>query len=163
MPNKLFQPLTIGPHEVHNRIIFGSHTTNLARHNLLSQQHAEYYAARAEGGVGMIVLEEHIVHPSDMPYEYALTGYLPDTTEAIRQTAERIHAHGTLAIVQINHNGQQSVSDHTQRELWAPSAVADVSSREVPKAMEKRDITTVIEGFALVARHAAQGQADGVE
>ena len=163
MPDKLFQPLTIGPREAKNRIIFGSHTTNFARHNLLSEQHADYYAARAAGGAGIIVLEEHIVHPSDLPYEYALAGYLPGTTAAINRVAERIHAHGSLAIAQLNHNGQQSVSDHSQREIWAPSAIPDVSTREVPKAMELRDIAAVIEGFALVTRHAMQGNADGVE
>src|SRR5579859_7620411 len=139
-PDKLFQPLTIGPREARNRIIFGSHCTNFARHNLLSEQHAGYYAARAAGGAGIIVLEEHIVHPSDMPYEYALAGYLPGTTAAIARVAERIHEHGALAIAQVNHNGQQSVSDHSQREILAPSAIANVSTREVPKAMELRDI-----------------------
>ena len=163
MPDKLFQPLSIGPREARNRIIFGSHTTNFGRHNLLSEQHADYYAARAAGGAGIIVLEEHIVHPSDMPYEYTLAGYLPETAAAIGRVVERIHEHGALAIAQLNHNGQQSVSDHSQREIWAPSAVQDVSSREVPKAMELRDITAVIEGFALVTRHAMQANADGVE
>ena len=163
MPDKLFQPLNIGPREARNRIIFGSHTTNFARHSLLSEQHADYYAARATGGAGIIVLEEHIVHPSDMPYEYALAGYLPDTVAAIAHVVERVHEHGALVIAQLNHNGQQSVSDHAQREIWAPSAVPDVSTREVPKAMELRDIAAVIDGFALVTRHAMQGNADGVE
>ncbi|HEU0000305.1 MAG TPA: FAD-dependent oxidoreductase [Ktedonobacteraceae bacterium] len=163
MPDKLFQPLKVGPREAKNRIIFGSHCTNFARHNLLSEQHADYYAARAAGGAGIIVLEEHIVHPSDMPYEYALAGYLPGTTAAIARVTERIHQHGALAIAQLNHNGQQSVSDHSQREIWAPSAIPNVSTREVPKAMELRDIATVIEGFALVTRHAVQGDADGIE
>jgi mycofactocin system FadH/OYE family oxidoreductase 2 len=163
MQNKLFQPLTIGPREAINRIIFGSHATNFARQNLLSEQHADYYAARAAGGAGIIVLEEHIVHPSDIPYEYALAGYLPGTTAAIARVVERIHAHGALAIAQLNHNGQQSVSDHSQREIWAPSAIPDVSTREAPKAMELRDIIAVIEGFALVTRQAALGNADGIE
>ncbi len=163
MQHKLFQPLQIGPREARNRIIFGSHTTNFARHNMLSELHADYYAARAEGGAGVVVLEEHIVHPSDLPYEYALQGYLPETPTAIARVSERIHQYGSLAIVQLNHNGQQSVSDHRQREIWAPSAVPDVSSREVPKAMELADITSVIEGFALTARHVRQGGADGVE
>ena len=163
MYDTLFEPLAIGPLQARNRIIFGSHTTNFARGNLLSGQHADYYAARAMGGAGMIVLEEHIVHPSDQPYEYALAGYLPETAAAIQQVVERIHAYGALVIVQLNHNGKQSMSDHTQRELWAPSAVPDVATREVPKAMEQRDIEAVIEGFALVARQAVQGQADGVE
>src|SRR5205085_8911886 len=112
---------------------------------------------------GLIVLEEHTVHPSDLPYERALLGYLPNTPTAIAQVAERIHTHGSLAIVQLNHNGQQSTGDHHQHEIWAPSPVQDVASREIPKAMELADIHAVIEGFALAASHAARGNADGIE
>lgn len=163
MNDRLFQPLVIGPRETRNRIIFGSHTTNLARHNLLSPRHADYYALRAEGGAGMIVLEEHIIHESDLPYEYALLGFLPGTQQAISTVAEQIHKHGSLAIVQLNHNGQQSTSDHHQHELLAPSPVPDVSSREVPKAMELHDIRSVIDGFSQVARTARLAGVDGVE
>ncbi len=159
----LFRPLSLGPREARNRIIFGSHTTNFARNNLLSQQHADYYAARAEGGASIVVVEEHIVHPSDVPYERAVLGYLPGTSQALTTVVERVHAHNSLALVQLNHNGQQSTSDHTQREMWAPSPVPNVSSREVPKAMEQADIDAVIAGFAQVARATVQGGADGVE
>src|SRR5947209_20240444 len=106
MYERLFQPLRIGPRETHNRILFGSHTTNMAQHNLLSQEHADYYAARAEGGAGMLVLEEHIVHPSDMPYESAVLGYLPGAAQAVATVVERIHTHGALVFIQLNHNGQ---------------------------------------------------------
>ena len=92
MYDRLFRPLKIGPREARNRLLFGSHATNLARHNLLSQQHADYYAARAEGGAGVIVLEEHIVHTSDMPYESALPGYLAGTARAVAEVVERIHS-----------------------------------------------------------------------
>ena len=163
MYDRLFQPLKIGPREARNRILFGSHATNLARHNLLSPQHADYYAARAEGGAGMIVLEEHIVHSSDMPYESAVPGYLAGTAQAVAAVAERIHAHGALACVQLNHNGQQSTSVHHQQEMWAPSPVPDVASREVPKEMEQADIRAVIEGFTQVAHTVTQAGADGVE
>jgi 2,4-dienoyl-CoA reductase-like NADH-dependent reductase (Old Yellow Enzyme family) len=163
MYDRLFQPLKIGSREARNRILFGSHTTNLARHNLLSQQHAEYYAARAGGGAGIIVLEEHIVHASDMPYESAVLGFLPGTAQAVTTVTGRIHEHGALAFVQLNHNGQQSMSDHNQRELWAPSPVPDVASREVPKEMEQADIRAVIDGFAQVARTVTEAGADGVE
>jgi 2,4-dienoyl-CoA reductase-like NADH-dependent reductase (Old Yellow Enzyme family) len=163
MQNRLFQPIMIGPREARNRIVFGAHTTNFAEHNLLSKQHADYYAARAAGGVGMVVLEEHIVHPSDLPYAYAVLGYLPGTPVATGTVVERIHAQGSLALVQLNHNGQQSTGDHSQREMWAPSAVPDVSSREVPKVMELADMRAVIEGFTLVAKHAVQAESDGVE
>lgn len=163
IPSRLFQPLAIGPREARNRIIFGSHTTNLARHNVLSQQHTDYYAARAEGGAGMIVLEEHIVHSSDMPYEYALLGFLPGTREALSSVAKRIHAADSLAIVQLTHNGQQSSSDHRQSAMWAPSPVPDVASREVPKEMERADIRAVVDGFAQVAHTAVLADTDGIE
>src|SRR5215469_15674893 len=163
MYDGLFQPLKIGPREARNHILFGSHTTNLARHNLLSQQHADYYTARAEGGAGIIVLEEHIVHPSDMPYESAVLGYLPATAQAVTGVTERVHTHGALALVQLNHNGQQSTSYHHQREMWAPSPIPDVASREVPKEMEQADIRAVIAGFAQVARTVTQAGADGIE
>jgi len=163
MYDRLFKPLTIGLREARNRVLFGSHATNLARHNLLSSQHADYYAARAEGGAGIIVLEEHIVHVSDMPYESAVLGYLPNTVQAVAAVAKRIHIHGSLAFVQLNHNGQQSTSGHHQREMWAPSPVPDVSSRETPKEMEQADIRAVVEGFAQVAHNVTQAGADGVE
>src|SRR6266566_8673658 len=163
MYDRLFKPLTIGLREARNRVLFGSHATNLARHNLLSSQHADYYAARAEGGAGIIVLEEHIVHVSDMPYESAVLGYLPNTVQAVAAVAKRIHIHGSLAFVQLNHNGQQSTSGHHQREMWAPSPVPDVSSRETPKEMEQADIRAVVEGFPQVAHNVTQAEADGVE
>jgi mycofactocin system FadH/OYE family oxidoreductase 2 len=163
MTNKLFLPLRIGQREMRNRIIFGSHTTNFAERNLLSSRHADYYASRAAGGAGAIVLEEHIVHASDLPYERALLGYLPGTGQAIVGVSARIHAHGSLVLVQLNHNGQQGISDLRQQELWAPSAVAGVSSREVPKVMEQADIDAVVTGFAEVARTVTRAGADGVE
>ncbi len=178
MQNTLFQPLKIGPKLARNRLIFGSHTTNYARHHLLSERHADYYAARAEGGAGIIVMEEHIVHPSDLPSANALLGYLPETATALATVTERIRQqqalhtsgqaqgpplHKCLVLVQLNHNGQQAASDHNQRELWAPSAVPDVASREVPKVMEQADIEAVIGGFAQATRYVKQGNADGVE
>jgi 2,4-dienoyl-CoA reductase-like NADH-dependent reductase (Old Yellow Enzyme family) len=163
MTNRLFQPLRIGQREMHSRIIFGGHTTNFAERNLLSSRHAEYYASRAGGGAGAIVLGEHIVHPSDLPYERAVLGYLPETAQAVARVSEQIHAHTSLVLVQLNHNGQQGISDYRQQELWAPSAVAGVSSREVPKVMEQADIDEVIAGYAAVARETMQAGADGVE
>src|SRR5260370_19224405 len=98
-----------------------------------------------------------------MAYESAVLGYLTGTTQAVTAVTERVHAHGALSLVQLNHNGQQSVSDHNQRELWAPSPVPNVASREVPKEMEQADIRAVIDGFAQVARAVIQARAAGVE
>ena len=71
----LFSPLRVGPVVVRNRIVFSAHLTNYAEDGLPSQQHADYYAARAAGGVGLIITEEHSTHPTDWPYEKLIHGF----------------------------------------------------------------------------------------
>ncbi len=159
----LLSKITIGPLELQNRIIFGSHPTNFARKNMLTDQHVAYYRERAKGGAGMIVLEEQLVHPSDLPYEKAPFGYLDDIIPGYRRVAEEVHKYGTVVVAQLNHSGMQSEGSTAMRELWAPSAVPDVVSREVPKAMEECDIKEVIAGFAKAAGHAVAGGLDGIE
>jgi len=63
----LFSPLRVGPVVVRNRIVFAAHLTNYAQDGLPTAQHAAYYAARAAGGAGLIVTEEHSTHPTDWP------------------------------------------------------------------------------------------------
>jgi 2,4-dienoyl-CoA reductase-like NADH-dependent reductase (Old Yellow Enzyme family) len=88
----LLEPLRLGPKTMPNRLVFAAHTTNFAEHNVLSERHAAYYARRARGGVGLIVLEEQIVHPSDYPYERACFGYDERSIAAYQRVAERIRA-----------------------------------------------------------------------
>lgn len=160
---KLLSKITVGALELPNRIIFGSHPTNFAKGNLLTDQHIAYYGHRAKGGAGMIVLEEQLVHPSDLPYEKATFGYHKEIVPGYRRVADAVHQYGAVVVAQLNHSGMQSEGSTSMKELWAPSAVPDVVSREVPKAMEEQDIREVIEGFAKVAGHVAEGGLDGVE
>lgn len=161
--NILFEKLVIGPVELPNRIIFGSHPTNFAKNNLLSKQHTAYYETRARGGAGLIILEEQLVHASDLPYEKALFGFREEIIQGYQKVAEGVHKHGSLVVAQLNHSGMQSEGSTGMHELWAPSPVPDVVSREVPKAMEAEDIQALIAGFAKVAAHTVKGGLDGVE
>ena len=65
----LLDPIELGPRTAPNRVLFGPHETNLGRNRTISERHVAYYARRAEGGAGTIVVEEASVHPSDWPYE----------------------------------------------------------------------------------------------
>ncbi|HAO31372.1 MAG TPA: hypothetical protein DCQ84_00250, partial [Candidatus Competibacteraceae bacterium] len=159
----LFAPLKLGGKTAPNRFAFAAHQTNFATHNRLTERHAAYYAARAAGGAGLIVLEPSVVHPSDWPYEYAVFGYEPAAVDGYRRAAEAIHRHGALALAQLTHSGMQGTSHYSQRPLWGPSPVPEVNSRELPQAMEIEDIAAVIEGFRQAARHALDGGLDGVE
>ncbi len=160
---RLFQPLAIGPVTVPNRIIFSAHLTNYAEGGRPSKQHVAYYEARAAGGTGLIITEEHSVHPTDWPYEKMIHGFHPEVIEGYREITDAVHKHGTPIFAQINHNGGQASSMYTRLPVWGPSPVPDPLFREVPKALTQADIDEVVAGYALVARHCREGGFDGVE
>ena len=160
---RLFTPLLLGRKTAPNRFIFAAHQTNFATHHRFTERHAAYYAARAAGGVGLIVLEGSVVHRSDWPYEYVIFGYDPAVVDGYRQVADAVHRHGALALAQLTHSGMQGSSHYSQLPLWAPSPVPEVNSRELPQAMDADDIAVVIEGFRQAARYAMDGGLDGVE
>ena len=159
----LFAPLKLGGKTAPNRFVFAAHQTNFATHNRLTERHAAYYAARATGGAGLIVLESSVVHPSDWPYEYAVFGYDPAVVEGYRRVADAARSHGALVLAQLTHSGMQGTSHYSQLPLWGPSPVPEVNSRELPQAMELEDIAAVVEGFRQAARYAIDGGLDGVE
>ena len=159
---RLLDPLTLGARTAANRIMFGPHVTNLGDdHRALPDRWVRYHAARAIGGCGIIVAEGASVHESDWPYERApLASRCGDGWTRL---AEACHDSGALLIAAVDHAGGQGSSAYSQRELWAPSRVPEVNSREVPKWMEDDDIEAVIAGFGAAATIAAQSGCDGVE
>ena len=72
-------------------------------------------------------------------------------------------AYGSVVLASVGHFGGQGSSAYSQRELWAPSGVPEVNTREMPKVMETEDIAAVIEGFAGAARLAVAAGLAGVE
>jgi 2,4-dienoyl-CoA reductase-like NADH-dependent reductase (Old Yellow Enzyme family) len=173
---KLLQPLPLGRPSATgpevpalvapSRVMFGPHETNLGRKRDFTDRHVAYYARRAMGGAGIIVTEEASVHGSDWPYERAPLSTSTDATVPNwRSIAEAVRATktGCIVLAGLGHSGGQGTSHWSQREMWAPSAVPEVASREVPKVMEQADIDAVIQGFAAAAKQACLQGLHGVE
>ncbi len=159
----LWSPLQLGPVEVRNRIVFSAHLTNYARNGLPTEQHAAYYAARAAGGTGLIITEEHSTHPTDWPYEKLIHGFHREVIPGYRRITAAVHRHRVPIFAQINHNGGQASSMFSRLPVWGPSPVADPLFREVPKAVTQAEIDEIVAGYALVAEHCAEGGFDGIE
>jgi len=159
----LWTPLELGPVTARNRIVFSAHLTNYARGGRPTEQHAAYYAARAAGGAGLIITEEHSTHATDWPYEKLIHGFHRNVIPGYRRITDAVHRHRTPIFAQINHNGGQASSMFSRLPVWAPSAVADPLFREVPKAVDRAEIDEIIAGYALVAEHCAEGGFDGIE
>ncbi|HET6774588.1 MAG TPA: mycofactocin system FadH/OYE family oxidoreductase 1 [Acidimicrobiales bacterium] len=167
----LLDPLAWGPRTARNRVVFGPHETNLGRRRALSDRHVAYYRRRAEGGAGVIVVEEASVHPSDWPYERSPLA--SDCAEGWAAIAAACHGPaggdggaggaGPLVLAALGHAGGQGSSAYSQAPLLAPSRVPEVNTREVPKWMEAADIAAVVAGFGAAARLAVDAGCDGVE
>ena len=164
MPERLlWTPLDLGPVTVRNRIVFAAHLTNYASGGLPTEQHAAYYAARAAGGAGLIITEEHSTHPTDWPYEKLIHGFHREVIPGYRRITEAVHRHRVPIFAQINHNGGQASSMYSRLPVWAPSPVADPLFREVPKAVDRAEIAEIVASYAQVAGHCAEGGFDGIE
>src|SRR5262250_3366009 len=159
----LFSPLRVGPVVVRNRIVFAAHLTNYAQNGLPTAQHAAYYAARAAGGAGLIITEEHSTHPTDWPYEKLIHGFHAAVIPGYRRITEAVHALDVPIFAQLNHNGGQASSMFSRLPVWAPSPVPDPMFREVPKAVERHEIAEIVAGYGTVAGHCAEGGFDGIE
>ncbi len=159
----LRSPLRVGPLTVPNRIVFAAHLTNAATDGLPTDQHAAYYAARAAGGAGLVITEEHSVHPGDRPYEKLIRGFDPAAVPGYRRITDAVHAHGVPVLAQLNHNGGQASGMYSRQPVWAPSPVPDPMFREVPHAVSTAEIGEVVAGYARTAAHCVDGGFDGVE
>jgi mycofactocin system FadH/OYE family oxidoreductase 2 len=159
----LFSPLRIGPLALRNRIVFAAHLTNYAEGGYPTEQHAAYYEARARGGAGLIITEEHSVHPTDWPYEKLIHGFDESVIGGYRRITEAVHRHGTPIFAQINHNGGQASGMYSRLPVWAASPVADPMFREVAKEVDHAEIAEIVAGYAVTAAHCVQGGFDGIE
>ncbi len=159
----VWSPIQLGPVTVRNRIVFSAHLTNYAEDGMPTEQHAAYYAERAQGGTGLIITEEHSVHPTDWPYEKLIHGFHRQVIPGYRRITDAVHRHRVPIFAQINHNGGQASSMYSRLPVWAPSSVADPLFREVPKAIDEAEIDEVVASYALVAGNCAEGGFDGIE
>jgi 2,4-dienoyl-CoA reductase (NADPH2) len=158
----LLRPLTLGKsRQAPNRVLFGPHETNLGRERAISDAHVAYYARRAAGGCGTIVVETASVHADDWPYERAPLA--ADCLAGWSAVAQAVHAEGKLALASIGHAGGQGSSAYSQSALWGPSRFPDPATREVPQQMEDEDIAEVVEAFRRAAAGAVAAGLDGVE
>ncbi len=155
------EPFVLDGRTAASRVMFGPHETNLAVGRAFSEQLVSYYERRARGGAGIVVTEGASVHPSDWPYERAPLA--AECGPGWASTARACHAHGCLVLAGLSHTGSQGSSAYSRSALWAPSRVADVSSRELPYEMDHADIALLTAGFAQSATLAVAAGMDGVE
>ena len=167
---RLFSPVSIGGVELRNRVVMAAMGMSQSDNGFVNQAVLNHYAARAEGGVGAIVVEVTCV---DAPLGLNTKGmlvidddkYIPGMT----RLAEVIHKGGAKAFLQISHTGRGARRAVTGEQPVGPSAVPMPYSfmmglgNETPRALTVEEIHAIEEKYAQAALRAKKAGFDGVE
>ncbi len=159
----LLSPVSLGPLEIPNRIVFTAHYTKLA----VDQPNAAlaaYYGRRARGGAGLIVTEAASVHESGS-FETMIDASSSEVIPGYSAIAEACHEHDCPVIGQLFHPGRETRGrdDGLRKIAWAPSALPGDRHHVVPKTLSAALIEEIQGGYASAAGHLCNAGLDGVE
>jgi 2,4-dienoyl-CoA reductase (NADPH2) len=157
-PN-LFTPLDLGFTTLPNRVLMGSMHTGLEEKKDDLQALAAYFAARARGGVGLIVTGG--IAPNRQGWLAPFGAKMSSRSEVAKHqnVTSAVHDEGGKICMQILHAGRYSMHPL----LIAPSPIKAPISPFKPWGMSPRLIRATIHDFANAAALAREAGYDGVE
>ncbi|MYW47541.1 NADPH-dependent 2,4-dienoyl-CoA reductase [Streptomyces sp. SID161] len=155
----LMTPLDLGFTTLPNRVLMGSMHVGLEEAERGFERMAAFYAARARGGVGLIVTGGIAPNDEGRPYEGGARLTTEDEAERHRVVTEAVHREGGRIAMQILHFGRYAY----HRDLVAPSPLQAPISPFAPRELSDADIERTIGDYARAARLARQAGYDGVE
>jgi 2,4-dienoyl-CoA reductase-like NADH-dependent reductase (Old Yellow Enzyme family) len=166
MPVKrMFRPGAIGSATIRNRIVMPAMATNFASAcGEPTARMMSYYAARARGGAGLIVVENaSIDEPAGGNGAVQLRIDHDRYVPALSALTAAIQENGAASALQINHAGSVAKPQRTGVPAVAPSPVGWTEASPSPVALEAGEIERLIERYAQAALRAKRSRFDAVE
>ena len=159
----LLSPASIGTLHLPNRIIMAPMGTNYAdeQHHVTDRLIA-FHVARAEGQVGLQIVEHTAVHPMGLTGSRMLAIYDDAMIPGLRRLTDAVHEAGGRIALQLQHAGRQANAKVIGDRPLAPSAVS-VGGGQQPQKMTEEQIREAVEAFGEGARRAMEAGFDGVE
>ena len=155
----LLAPLDLGFCTLPNRVLMGSMHTGLEDHARDFGKLAEYFAARARGGVGLMVTGGF--SPNVAGWLKPFSSRLSSRRQAAphRRITAAVHATGGRICLQILHAGRYGYYPLSV----APSAIKSPITPFTPRALSERGVERTIRAFVRCAKLARDAGYDGVE
>lgn len=181
----LFRPITVNGLTIPNRLAMPPMTRYLSPDNTPHDGVANYYAARAAGGTGLLITEgagiDHVgaIGDGSGPWQGIPVLYGEAPLEGWRKVCEAVHAEGGLIFPQLWHHGPFRIEgtgpwpdapSMRPSGLWGPegrfSTISDEYMSQViepTRPMTEEEIADVIAGFARSAANSMEVGFDGIE
>lgn len=153
----LFEPVRIGPVTARNRFYQVPHCSGMGHR--YPQTDATMRGIKAEGGWAVICTQETEIHPtSDISPSNQARNWDDSDIPRLASVADAVHEHGSLAAIELVHNGLHSPNRYSRMPPLAPShALVDCDDPLQARAMDKADIAEMRRWYreaALRARKA---------
>ncbi len=158
----LFEPLRIGKMRVDNRLLMSAMSINFGVDSKghVTDQLIQYLAARARGGVGMLLVGGGGVHPDGLELPELPALWDDDCIVSLGRLVRQVKAGGARCGMQLMHGGRQSYHD---RKV-APSAIAAPAVvKGIPRALEQDEIHMLAASFGDAARRCRDAGFDFIE
>ncbi|MBM3713582.1 MAG: NADH:flavin oxidoreductase, partial [Actinobacteria bacterium] len=162
---KLLESIPVGSKIAKNRIVMAPMETRLSRMDGdVTREMIDYYAERAKGGTGIIIVENTFIDNLASRSSLSSSGFYSDHLISGKNLlAEAIKGNGAIALIQLSHGGRQARPGATVYEPVAPSAVMCSVTKVMPHALTIEEITKIEDAFAEAAYRAKLAEFDGVE
>ncbi len=154
----LLAPLDLGHATLKNRVLMGSMHTGLEETGDWNRV-AEFYAARARGGVGLMVTGGMAPNREGGVFPGAAGLFSDRDIANHRIVTDRVHAAGGRIAMQILHAGRYAYGP----DCVSASAVKSPISPFAPKELDQEGIEKQISDIVTAAMRAREAGYDGVE
>ncbi|MEY4227121.1 MAG: hypothetical protein RL190_1878 [Actinomycetota bacterium] len=160
---RLLSPIELRGRRVRNRVTLTAHTQSYSDGGIHGARVRGYYAARAAGGAGLLVMEPIPPHPTGRvtPQNYDHTK--PGFVEGLRTVVDAVHEHGGTIINQLYHMGPNADPLATGGQQWGPSDAPGYFGVGRIHAMTTDEIDLITRCFAECAETVMRSGTDGVE
>lgn len=163
----LFHPFTLRGTTFRNRIVASPMCQYSAADGVPNDWHLVHLGGLATGGAGLVIAEATAVMPEGRisPHD---TGLWDDAqAEAFARIARFVQGQGAVAGIQLAHAGRKASTrrpwegpgvvppaDGGWTNVVAPSAIPFGESYATPRALDRDEITAVVDAFRAAARRA---------
>ncbi len=158
----LFSPVSLGAMRSKNRLLMSAMSINFGvdADGYVTDQLTAYFAARARGGVGMMLVGGGAVHPTGLELPELPILWEDGCIPALRRMVDAMKPHDVRFGVQLMHGGRQSY--HEGRV--APSAIpAPAVVKGTPRALAVEEIGELAAAFGDAARRCREAGFDFIE
>ncbi|HSC46550.1 MAG TPA: NAD(P)/FAD-dependent oxidoreductase [Gammaproteobacteria bacterium] len=160
----LFTPGHIGALELRNRLIMAPMVRNYAdEQGRMTERYLAHLERVAKGGVGAIILEASFVSPEGRGFRNELGLHNDAVIAGLHEAARIAHANGVRIGIQLYHAGRQTTAKVSGEQPVAPSEIPCPLLQELPRALDRAEIHSLVRAYGHAARRAKAAGLDFVE